>query len=766
MLGRLQLLRNVGKFDSVNAGAQLPLTKLTLVYAENGRGKTTLAAILRSLGLGNPALINDRQRLGSQHPPHVVISQDTAPPVVFQNGTWSSGLSQLAIFDDQFVADNVCSGLSIETEHRQKLHELILGAQGVTLNAAVQAHITRIEEHNRELRARGDAIPAALRGAFGIDEFCALEPVSNVEVTIQETERAIAAAQSADAVRRQPEFAEIVLPAFDTAALSTLMQRGLSNLESDAMARVQAHFAKIGPDGEAWISEGMPRIISASGEKERQSCPFCAQDIGGSPLIGLYRAYFSDAYVAFKQAVSDEIAAIESTHAGDAPAAFERIIRVAAQNREFWRTFTDVPEVNIDTAAVVRCWNSARTAVLDALRAKQAAPLDAIVISESTLRAIAAYNGEQEKVAAISEALRSVNGNLRLVKERAAASNLAALSADLTRLRTLQARFDPAIAVLCQAYLNEKAAKAATETLRDKARVALDQYRQNIFPTYESAINEYLRRFYAGFRLRSVTSVNTRGGSACAYNVVINNVQVPVGGGAVNGPSFRNTLSAGDRSTLALAFFFASLDQDPQIAQKIVVIDDPITSLDEHRSLTTIQEIRRLLSKVSQVIVLSHSKPFLCEFWDGADSSIRSAIRITRDDDGSSLAEWNVRQDLISEYDKQHERVTRYIQSSHCIDEREVAISLRPILEHFVRVAYPETFPPGSLLGPFINICQQRLGAPNEILNAADVTELHDLLDYANKFHHDTNAAWETQAINDQQLLNFCRRTIAFCRRA
>jgi len=86
---------------------------------------------------------------------------------------------------------------------------------------------------------------------------------------------------------------------------------------------------------------------------------------------------------------------------------------------------------------------------------------------------------------------------------------------------------------------------------------------------------------------------------------VINNVQVALT--ADDGPAFRNTLSSGDRNTLALAFFFASLDQDPQLAQKIVVIDDPMTSLDEHRALTTVQEMRRLVPRVSQVIVLSHS---------------------------------------------------------------------------------------------------------------------------------------------------------------
>jgi hypothetical protein len=94
-----------------------------------------------------------------------------------------------------------------------------------------------------------------------------------------------------------------------------------------------------------------------------------------------------------------------------------------------------------------------------------------------------------------------------------------------------------------------------------------------------------------------------------------------------------------------------------------------------------------------------------------------------------------------------------------------VAAALRPILESFMRVAYPADFPPGTLLGPFLGICEQRVGRPTQILNQADITELRELLDYANRFHHDTNPAWETEMINDQQLVQFCQRTLAFTRR-
>jgi hypothetical protein len=69
------------------------------------------------------------------------------------------------------------------------------------------------------------------------------------------------------------------------------------------------------------------------------------------------------------------------------------------------------------------------------------------------------------------------------------------------------------------------------------------------------------------------------------------------------------------------------------------------------------------------------------------------------------------------------------------------------------------------LLGPFIGICSQRKNTASEILAEKDITELHDLLDYANKFHHNTNVAWETETINDEELLNFSKRTLEFFRR-
>lgn len=762
MIEHIQLLRNVGQYDSLNPSAQTALTPFTLIYGENARGKTTLAAVLRSLATNDPMLILERHRLGAQHPPHVVI-RHAAGAAVFQNGAWSHPLPNIAIFDDVFVSANICSGIELQSGHRQNLHELILGARGVALNRVLEGHVARIEEHNTALRDLAEAIPAGALGPYKVDAFCDLQPDAEITRKVQDAERRLAAAQSADAIRQRSGFQAIHLPDFDIESIGNVMRRTLANLEAAAAERARSHIGKLGRSGENWVSEGMTLVATASKAGEAEICPFCAQNLAGSDLINHYRAYFSREYEDLKAAIRQTGIGVRDTHGGEIPSAFERNVRMAAQTHEFWKEFAELPAIDIDTAAVARKWNAARDSVLEQLREKAASPLEAMTLTQQTLQSIQDYCACMAEVAALSERLIDANTRLELVKEQAAADDLSALRTDLAKLNSQKARFEPEVLPHCANYLTKKAEKAATEALRTQARGALDQYRQQIFPAFEELINDYLRRFGASFRLGEFQSVNNRSGSSASYVVVINQQNVNVTADA--GPSFRNTLSAGDRNALALAFFFASLEQDPDLANKIVLIDDPMTSLDDHRTLRTREEIMSLAARVRQVIVLSHSKPFLCSLWEQADRNSSVALRINRAAVGSEIAVWDVRSDSISEHDKRHELVRGYLLVANPAREREVSQSLRPILESFMRVACPEHFPPGMLLGPFVNICEQRVGMANEVLSAVDIVELKYLLNYANRFHHDSNPAWQTAAINDAELSDFSRRTLIFASR-
>lgn len=761
---KLNLLRNVGKFDNVAAGAQLPFSRLTLIYAENARGKTTLAAILRSLAYGRAELITERARLGATHPPHVVVDTGAGAPAIFQNGAWTRTAPEIVIFDDAFVAENVCSGMEVGTTHRQNLHELIVGAQGIALTRALQAEVDRIEVHNAELRERESAIPARLRGSLSVDAFCALAPVAQLPQAIEDGERRLAAARDAGKVAETPTLPPLSLPKIDLDALRDLLAKGVPDLDASALRRVQDHLSQLGRGGEAWAGEGM-EFAGRLAEEGHGECPFCAQDLAGSPVLAHYRAYFGHAYNGLKRQITDAARAFRAAQSGDVPAAFERDIRESVERQTFWKAFAEVPAIEIDTAAIARTWKSAREMVERLLEAKGSAPLDPMSVPAEVERAIAEHNAQCDRIREISDQLNAVNMRLETVKEQAREANEATLASDLANLRAVEARHDPTIAPLCDAYLAEKAAKAATEQRRRAARTALDQHRQAAFPAYGIAINDFLQRFNANFRVGAVDPANTRGGSAANYTLLIDGNPVPLSADP-GAPSFSNTLSAGDRNTLALAFFFASLQNDPQRAQRTVVIDDPMTSLDEHRTLHTLQEVDRLARDVAGIVVLSHSKPFLLGVWDKCQQLQKAAMEVRRSGLGSTLAAWDVNVAMVTEHDRRYAAAVVYLDQADPATERRVAESLRPMMESFCRVAYPNIFTPGSMLGRFQDLCETRAGTPQEIMSATNARELRALLDFANRFHHDTNAAYATELINDAELSDLTRRTLAFIRRS
>jgi wobble nucleotide-excising tRNase len=284
----------------------------------------------------------------------------------------------------------------------------------------------------------------------------------------------------------------------------------------------------------------------------------------------------------------------------------------------------------------------------------------------------------------------------------------------------------------------------------------------------ENGVNGYLDRFNAGFRIGSLTPANLgRGtGSTCTYNVLINNAPIAVRGNTntPGEPSFRNSLSAGDRNTLALALFFSSLDRLPNLADTVVVIDDPMSSLDDHRSLATVQKVRALSRQAKQTIVLSHNKRFLCGILNGVNRHEEcTTLEIAPNGDESTIRTWNASQVSITEHDQRYFLLSAYAADQSGVD-REVAESIRFYLEGYFRVACPGPFPPGKLLGRFAYECRQRIGRSDEVLDEKTVEELESILEYANRFHHPANPAMQGEHIPPTELLGYVRRTLALAR--
>ena len=88
MLKKLVTIKNVGRFKGFNASGDVELKRHSLLFAENGRGKTTICTILRSLQSGVGAHVIGRTTLGSIDTPEIRILSDDST-LIFSNGTWN-----------------------------------------------------------------------------------------------------------------------------------------------------------------------------------------------------------------------------------------------------------------------------------------------------------------------------------------------------------------------------------------------------------------------------------------------------------------------------------------------------------------------------------------------------------------------------------------------------------------------------------------------------------------------------------------------------
>ena len=762
MIQRINLLRSIGAFDYVSPPASLGLERLTLIHAENGRGKTTLAAVLRSLATNDPQPIAERHRLGSQHPPEVVLDcHNPQSTLIFRCGAWNQALPELKIFDDLFVDENVYSGLNVEAQHRQNLHELILGEQGVALIRKRQQLGNRVNHHSSELKHKDNAIPQHLRGGLSVDKFCDLQELPNIDNKIEAANLKLMAARNQEAVQANSFFEPIALPEFDIEAIKQMLLTDLPDLDKAAEAKVQEHVQALGEGGEPWVEEGFRRVAT----DDDGNCPFCGQALQGLDLIAHYRTYFSDRYARLKHEVADMADRIDRDHANGAHTTFERAVSKARETAQFWADYSDQPEIGIDTTAIALDWQAASDRVAGLLKAKQAAPLERLALDDQTLNALDSYNTHRRRIEQINGRLAASNQAIDQVKKQAEVAETEELQAELARLEATKARFSPEIAPLCEEYIQEKIARDQTETEMKQATKRLEDYRENVFPNLQEGVNKYLRKFNAGFIIDSLEPANIGSGarSTCTYNVVINNESIAVKSASTppGKPSFRNSLSAGDRNALALALFFSSLDQNSNLADTVVVLDDPISSLDDHRSYTTVQEVRNLSLRARQVIVLSHKKSFLCDIWNHPVGKLCSSLEISQAGAQSTIREWNVSQDAITEHDRRHEILQKYADNQSG-DERQVAESIRLYLEGYLRVAFPGIYPPGTLLGKFLNHCCQKVCCSDKVLNEEEIQELREIVEYGNLFHHDPNPAWQNQAINATELLGFVKRTLDF----
>jgi wobble nucleotide-excising tRNase len=302
--------------------------------------------------------------------------------------------------------------------------------------------------------------------------------------------------------------------------------------------------------------------------------------------------------------------------------------------------------------------------------------------------------------------------------------------------------------------------KDTLDERKAEVRAKLQQHTDKTIKPYENRINELLDSFNAGFKIAETKPAFPGGVASSTYQLVINNTGIDLGDGAtpLDKPSFKNTLSGGDRSTLALAFFLAHLERDPERGRRIIVFDDPFTSQDSFRRRQTVNEIRKAAAESAQTIVLSHDATFLRQVYGKCPASECASLRLVDHRvQGVKIMACDLdaacRGRMASEMDD-----LQAFLATGAGKDRDIIKKMRIVLETHCRSAFAGSFDPDDRLG----------GMVEKIKKAGDqhpawslVTELAEINEYSRDHHHGgdpTDGA--ADIINVQELAGFVKRTL------
>nr|WP_296338996.1 AAA family ATPase [uncultured Acidovorax sp.] len=763
MLNKIITLDNLGVFRHGTPKAA-DFDRVTLLYAENGRGKSSISAALASLSTGDVGPLIARCTFGGGAQKVVVrcTTGGTSANVQFDGAKWSASVPDIVVFDQHFIERNVYAGSEVQTSHHEALLEFALGTAAVKKKQEVDAAGDDQTAATKRRTTAEDKLKGYM-GATPLPVFLKLLVKDDkVDETIAGLENRIAAAKDAGAIAARASLAPLAVPSFDFAKFKAVLGRSLQDIHADAEAAVKAHVAHLESvpetETEEWLATGL-RLMDG------HNCPFCSQPTDGVPLIAAYRTYFNEAYAELTAEVRDLAATADASVSQDGLASYEQVDATNRERINGWsgQLKLQLTALNIEPArqTVASAMKNVEALVLlKKLTPLQSVDFAALADVEAELNAafqvVAAYNVE---VATANEAITAYKAGL-------AAEKLDVLQASLASAKLNKTRFSPEVVALVDERQLADADRTQAETSKKTAREELDALMATVLDKFQKSINTWLAKFGADFTVVKLkpTYVGSSGTPRTEYGLSVRGQTVPAGKKAAT-PCFQTALSDGDKRTLALAFFLAKLFDDTDHGKKVVVVDDLFTSLDKHRRAQTVDAITQLARSVEQLIVLAHDAFFLRDVFrrlTGKGICTPALLEAVRAADGYSEIRngFDMDEACATDFYKHYRALDDFLAAKPSEKPLAVAIGLRPLLEGHLHRRFPGRIAEGVTVGSVLQLIKDAPADSPLVVLQGSLTGLHELNDFAGAFHHDTSGIAPRTDVTDAELKAYGERTM------
>jgi wobble nucleotide-excising tRNase len=690
MISKVKRLRSIGKFyDFSSRENALDWYQNTFVFGPNAYGKSTLVNVLRALRDNDPKLIRARRTLGAATEPDAVIVIDSVNHCF--NGTrWDRPFPSIQIFDVPFIQANIIAR-EIGHEQKKNIHRIIIGAQGIRLAEELAALKTKEKARSQEAEALADQFK---QGGLTVamEAFLAIPPeaVAEVDTRIQKFELDIKSKESEVVVQALGVPEQVAAPSLDTDTIKNLAAKNLAVAHEAAEKHVLAHIAsnlKDKTQARGFIRQGLDLMLT--------NCPFCGQDLkNAGDLLKAYREFFDEAFRTYHQDMARQIATIGKWNLENDLTTIASTHNANVATVRQWEPYiglVQLPDVAAEVDKRRARLTGLKSNVQSALGEKQRDPTsDTDLADIDDLAAeLASLNGEVERYnKAVSDLADKAKRHVADLPQ----SNVASIRAALLREQEVKKRFTPEWTKWAAEYPVAKKATGVLQIQKNAKQKELEDYSRTIFETYQARINALLATLGADFSLTGLTGkTDERANESYSdFGLLILQQTVPLTPRQDEAPCFRNTLSEGDKSTLAFAFFMASLEKMLDLNKQIVVFDDPLSSLDETRREATARLLLDLSPRVRQLNVFTHKKDFLHMLCDKMPTSKTLQLRFDRRN-GSRLADLDMEEDRKSDHARLVENLERYLTEDFGPAAETMQGNLRKLFETVLKTKYYPT---------------------------------------------------------------------------
>lgn len=743
MIKRINVLKGVGRFSALNptCGTEGDFSKLNVIYASNACGKTTLCDVFRSLDSGNPAYVIGRKRLGSDAQPEIVISLEGGQATRFQNAQWHErdNCPPIHVYDERFVAENVFIGHHISVDQRRNLYGLVIGDQAIALKQAVDTAEQQLSNATTAFNAAQSDLSRLIPTGYTIDSFRNLASVDDVDTKIAEATSEYRTAEQtktkAEAIRaRRPLAALPIAEVPET--LDRVLRSTLDTASLAAEAKIRDHLAA--------TSQGLPISWVKQGFDAQSStaCPHCGQDMQGLDILDAYRSFFSGELQAQEQLRESTKSAVQGAFGDAAQNQIRQTLTSHKTEQDWWKDAAGfefaLPEIG-GIESIIALLQGAHQALDSALARKQAKPGSEAPLTDEESAAVTSWNEMAAALKAYNEALRAINGKLQNRQANAGVIDLTPLQQRLTGLNAAKKRHEQVTVDAYAAYDDATRQKTTAQQNKQQANEALRDQSNQLFERYGARINEFLTLFGADFRIVS-DGVTFRGGPSGQLAIELRGERVSATPESASDPSqvsLANTLSGGDRSALALAFFLAKVEMASDAGRSIVVVDDPYHNQDRSRRQCTIERIHHLTGIADQCFVFSHDLEFARAVERRPGTQAKTFV-LNPLIDPATLEAQPLPPLPSQAYLKNYHLLHNYSENpaGHLQHLKEVAGTLRIILEEYLHLKFPKEWAENDWLGAMIQkIREAQAGTPLSLCQPL-VDELGYINTYSQRFHH------------------------------